>query len=201
MAGERARRSNRRPPDRALASVASYPFRVVACLLLVGGAGAALTVCSVAYRGFEARLVSLLIGPLTETGHSGTAFRVVGDADDQAIWFTVTPECTSALLIVPLVAFAAWALLQHKFAIGVVLIALAAGFGIVLLLNTARMGLVGLGWHQFGGVSYWTTHSLIGTVISLCTVFVALVIQLRLSVWRDRAVRRTFDDVCEVADG
>lgn len=174
-------------------------LRVAVSIFLLAAPVVALTVASGAYRGFEASLVAAMIGPLVETDSSGTRFLVAGNADQLPVWFTITEECTSALLVMPLVVFAAWAAVQRKFRLADVLAALALALGAVLLVNTTRLGIIGLGWHAFGGASYWTTHSLIGTLISLTTVFFALAVQLRMSVWRDRSVRRTFDDGEEVA--
>src|SRR5438034_961777 len=82
---------------------ATLATRCVVGLLLVGSV--ALVAWHGAYRSLEVRLSGLLIGATTSAGVyvvPGRQTVYFGLGTDHAIGLKITPECTSAFLVVPL---------------------------------------------------------------------------------------------------
>ena len=76
-----------------------------------------------------------------------------------------TTACTSAVLLIPLVAVAAASALAPLIRIRTALVALGAGGSVVVALSTTRLVLIALAWRAWGDRSLWVTHDLIGSLL------------------------------------
>jgi len=175
-------------PDPALARLGAG---VLALSLLA--AAAALVCWHGAYRSLEVRLAALLIRAVTSSGvHTVPERQTVyfGLGTDYAIGLKITPECTSAFLVVPLLAVAAAMLWLRPRITRRVLIALGIGAAVLVLVNQFRvLTLVGLisnlGRHR----GYYLGHTLLGSMVSVFGGAIALVIFVWLATRTPRAAR------------
>lgn len=169
-------------------------LRKLAAISLIGLAAGCVTVWSTGYRSFEASAASTLMNS-TDAGSlaSGDAFRVER-ASSVGRWFVITPECTTLILMVPLVLFAAWSLLQRRLRPAMTLAGLAAGLTVLLTMGTVRLATIGAAWRSWGDGSLWVTHTLVGTLISLGATLAALGLQASVTGMRSPAAARSFGE-------
>ena len=162
----------------------------LACGLLALGV-AIVTVWSQPYRSAEAHAASWVVGLFTPTRLYGNEWLVSGHGS--GLWFVVTTLCTSGLLVLPLLGFAAWATLMRRVKVSMALAGLTAGMLVVVLLGTARLAMIGLSWWQWGYPSLWLAHDLVGTFISLIAMALGLLVEVTVTGRWGKMERRTFD--------
>lgn len=134
-------------------------------------------------REFEAATVARLLEALPGVhGATATTEAVYGASSGGGFaWFRITPECTSALLSIPLLLLTALLLLRRH--VRLLRVCSAALLSLLLLcsFNQLRLLLVALAslrWQQSG---YEWSHLLVGSVLSLIGVASAVGVLLRLS--------------------
>lgn len=167
--------------------------RAVAAAALVVLALICATAWSGAYRGHEASAAAAVarhVDPASAA--SGDAFHIDGSGDSGR-WFVVTPACTTVLLLVPLVLFAAWSLVQRRLRPAMVVVGLAAGATVLVAFGTLRLSTIALAWRVWGDSSLWVTHTLAGSLISLASAVVALGLQAVVTGRGSPTLQRTFD--------
>lgn len=157
--------------------------------LLIGGL-VALFAFQERFRAAESILASQTVAALAHTRTAAVPDRAVlffnlGTRD--ALGLHITPECTSAFLIAPLVAVAAVMLRLRPSITGRVLAALAVGAVLLVLTNQVRIAVVVwlVEWLGVDSGYYWG-HTLMGSAVSV----VGGAISLGAFVWIV-AVRRT----------
>ncbi len=171
-----------RPPQRLTAR-----FTVGALL----GIAALLVVRHDTYRSLEIRLAAVLIDLVTSAGVYVVPQRQTvyfGLGTDHSIGLKITPECTSAFLVVPLLVVGAAMLGLRPRITGRVLASLGVSVLVLVLVNQLRvLTLVGL-IDAFGrDRGYYLGHTLFGSMVSVFGGAAALV----LFVWlATRAPRR-----------
>ncbi|MEU8782891.1 exosortase/archaeosortase family protein [Streptomyces sp. NPDC048637] len=187
------------PAGAHLADSGSWPARTArwaVALCLLAASPAVLTVWAHTYRSFEALAAGKAAGLFTSTIVLGDAFHVPhsagSDSDGHGLWIAVTAACTTTILLVPLVLIAAWAVLQPRIRPAMALLGLAAGLVVLLMTGTARLAGIGLAWHWWGARSFWLSHNLVGSLISLIATVVALGVQFKVTGLRSPAARRSF---------
>ena len=168
----------------------SRPFPVsrlaVAGVLVVAGA---LVLGHRTYEMAEMYLASFVLGALTP-GHTYFA------AAHQAVYFglgtshplglAMTPECTSAFLVVPLVLVSAVLIALRPRITGRVLISLGVATVALIIVNQLRILLLAslVGWLGTDRGYYWG-HTMVGSLVSVIGGAIALVLFVRLAT-RDR---------------
>jgi exosortase/archaeosortase family protein len=162
----------------------------VACLLVVL-AIAILTIWSAPYRSMEAHAASCVVGIFTPTKLYGNEWLVTGHGG--GLWFVVTNICTSGLIVLPLLGFAAWATLMRRVKVSMALAGLVAGTLVVLVLSTARLAMIGLSWWKWGYPSLWLAHDFVGTFISLIAMALGLGVQVAVTGRWGKMERRSFE--------
>ncbi|MGN6723055.1 MAG: archaeosortase/exosortase family protein [Marmoricola sp.] len=158
-------------------------------------AALAVTAWSTAYRTGEAWATAQLISLHTSTPHYETAW--LGRFGSQAIWFNVTTECSSSLIVAPLLALAAGGLmLVGRIAVWRVVLGFIAGAGLFFVLNSGRLAFIGLAYDHWGTQAHWATHDVIGSFITVIASLLALTTQLLVTGVRhgSREVRSFPDD-------
>ena len=153
------------------------PHRLVIALLLV--IAAALVVGHVAYQTAEVSLAGLLLG-LFSSGVSvaaGEQTVYFGLDTGHPLGLTMTPECTSAFLLVPLIVVGALLVGLRPRIAGRVSWSLAVATGILIVVNQLRIlvlaGLVScLGTDR----GYYWGHTMVGSIVSVFGGAIALVL-------------------------
>lgn len=151
---------------------------------------AIVTVWSAAYRSAEASAASWVVSHATPSVAVGPAFHV--RHRDTGAWFLVSTECTTGLLMVPLLMFAAFCVVQQRLRPVMVLVGLVIGAGLLMILGTIRLSTIGLAYHAWGEQSLWATHTLVGTLISLASTLAGLGVQAVVTGWRTPRRNREF---------
>lgn len=148
------------------------------------------TLWSLPYRSLEASLVGRVLSAITATAIHADRFEV-SNPSGSWMWFQVTMECTSAVLLVPLAVVAAWLVCQRRVRIRLVVLGLVVGWAIVAGSSTLRLFLIGFNYHHFGLSSFWLTHDFVGTLVSVISTLIALLVQVRITSM-DRGERLRF---------
>ncbi|HEY0636085.1 MAG TPA: exosortase P [Pseudonocardiaceae bacterium] len=163
---------------------------VVGALIALSGA---LIVWHGAYRSLEIRLSGVFIGLVTSSGVHVAAHRQTvyfGLGTDHAIGLRITPECTSAFLVVPLLLVAALMLGMRPRITRRVLLSLGAAVAVLVLVNQARMLVLVWLISDFGrDRGYYLGHTLFGSMVSVFGGAAALVLFVWLATRGPRAAR------------
>ncbi|WP_238412573.1 exosortase P [Saccharothrix deserti] len=151
--------------------------RVVVVALLVAAAG--LVVAHSAYRTAEITLSGLLLDVLGSDGVEVVASRQTvyfGLGSDSPLGLRMTPECTSAFLLLPLVVVGAVMIALRPRITRRVLFALAvAGVAVVVVNQLRVLTLVGLVEWLGVDTGYYWGHTLLGSMVSVLGGGAALV--------------------------
>ena len=154
------------------------PNRVIVFALL--GAATALVVANQAYRDAEITLSGLLLRAVGADGVAVVPDRQTvyfGLGSDSPLGLRMTPECTSAFLVLPLLVVGAVLIALRPRITRRVLVALAAATVVVVVVNQFRvLTLVGLvEWLGTDDGYYWG-HTLLGSMVSVFGGAAALVL-------------------------
>lgn len=156
---------------------AGHLNRVVVVALVVAAAG--LVVAHRVYRTAEILLSGLLLDVLGSDGVEVVAARQTvyfGLGTDAPLGLRMTPECTSAFLVVPLLAVGAVMIALRPRITRRVLGALAVAGAAVVLVNQLRvLALVGLVRWLGVDTGYHWGHTLLGSMVSVFGGAAALV--------------------------
>jgi len=166
--------------------------RIVLAATIIGLALAFFSIWSYHYRSAEAWLTGRLVGLFADTYTVGDRYHVVG-AGDQGVYFRITTECTTSVLLLPVALFGAWAVLQKRLRPFMVLAGIAVAWTVLVTLNSLRLSIIGLSFHAWGWNSFWITHDLVGTLLSAASLGLALLLQFRVTGMRSPATHRNFD--------
>lgn len=157
-------------PDRAGRGVLEPTARVVgAALAVVLGVLAVLHAATI--RGLEASAsgwithrttgLEVFVAPERATFYWGIG-------SPETFGLRVTPECSSAYVVGPLLCLFGGLLLLRRLSTRRVLVGLAAGLGVVVLTNLFRVGLIALAVDTWGrGAAFWWSHVVVGSLIAI----------------------------------
>jgi exosortase/archaeosortase family protein len=146
--------------------IAGWALPLALCAVLVG-----LFVLQSWFRAGEAALSSQVVAALAHTRTSavpGQAVLYFGFGGDSVLGLKITPECTAAFLIAPLVAVAAVMVRLRPAVTRRVLGAL--GIGVLLLILTNQLRITVVVWLvQWLGpdTGYYWGHTLMGSAVSV----------------------------------
>ncbi|HEY1573414.1 MAG TPA: exosortase P [Pseudonocardiaceae bacterium] len=170
----------------------ALPHRLLITALVV--LATALVIAHRVYQTVEISLAGLLLHAFTSSG-------VYVVADQQTVYFglgsthplglTMTPECTSAFLLIPLVLVSAVLVALRPAIAKRVLGSLALAALILIVVNQLRiMTLAALvGWLGTNRGYYWG-HTMIGSLVSVFGGAIALVLFVWLATRQPRGQRR-----------
>ena len=173
----------------------ALPHRLLIALLLALAAG--LILVHTAYQSAEISLAGLVLHLVTSSG-------VAVDAAHQTVYFglgsanplglTMTPECTSAFLLIPLVLVAAALVTLRPAITRRVMVSLGLAALVLIAVNQLRiLTLAGLvGWLGTNNGYYWG-HTMVGSLVSVFGGAVALVLFVWLATKRPRSAKQADD--------
>jgi exosortase/archaeosortase family protein len=163
--------------------------RLLIALLLAVAVG--LVLGHLAYQTAEVSLAGVLLHLCTSFGvyvAAGQQTVYFGLGSDHPLGLTMTPECTSAFLLVPLVVVGALLIGLRPAIAGRVLCSLGVAAVVLVVVNQVRIlvmaGLVS--WLGTNNGYYWG-HTMIGSVVSVFGGAIALVLFVWLSTKQGRA--------------
>jgi exosortase/archaeosortase family protein len=141
------------------------------------------------FRTLEARMVTPLAGYATGHHEVSTNRSVIFFAlgTPRVFGLQITSECTSALLLIPLLVMMGSIAIFTRFSVPRVLAALSAGAVLMLAVNVFRI--VGIAWAtwQYGyDPGYKYSHVFVGSACSLVGFVGAILAALWVLIWRDR---------------
>ncbi|OLR89602.1 exosortase/archaeosortase family protein [Actinokineospora bangkokensis] len=159
-------------------------------VLALVGLAAALVVVNRQYRTGEMALASVFVSWTSDHGVYLAADRQAlyfGLGGDRPFGLAMSPECTSAFLVLPLVLVAAVMIALRPRISSRVLLALGVAAVAVVVVNQLRiLTLVGLvGWLGTDRGYYWG-HTLLGSMVSVLGGAAALVLFVRLATRKPR---------------
>ncbi|AAT88252.1 hypothetical protein ATY41_10235 [Leifsonia xyli subsp. xyli] len=149
----------------------------VVCLELVG----VLLLTQEKFRAYEATLVSA-VGNFFEgriSSHMGDAVLV---QTSDLVWtaFRITMECTSLVMIIPLLLFSALIVLPAKAHWGSWLTATVVGLVLIEIINVARIWLIILATRTWSEAGFWWTHVVSGSVLAIFGASVTVTVMLKI---------------------
>jgi hypothetical protein len=178
--------------ERRAERLAGWPGRAagIAVLALIA---TALLVFEYQFRHIEAMTASAMIGLLTPTVAATKAPIIwFGLGQPGAFGLVITPDCSSALLLVPLCLLGIGLMIPRRLHAGRV----AGGLGGAAMLlvggNMARIAVIALAVRIAGlGLGYQVGHLIIGSLVSIICIAASLVFLAWAitSPWRNRAGR------------
>lgn len=180
-------------PDATAARLA-HASRAAAAAALVGLAVVVMTAWSASYRHLEAELTGVSSALFTHTLVYQQYWLLWHDHTPMA--FDVTRQCSSNLMVSPLLLLAALGtLLRGRIGLLRVLLGLLAGVATCVVLNTVRLDIIGLAYGHWGTDSHWLTHDLLGSLITVAASLLAVVVQVVVAgVHRSPRARRSFPE-------
>jgi exosortase/archaeosortase family protein len=159
--------------SRTVTAVLTASSRVAGWILplALGGVLAALFLLQTWFRAGEATLASQFVAALAHTrtrAVPGQAVLYFGLGTPDALGLRITPECTSAFLIAPLVAVAAVMVRLRPGVRGRVLGALGIGTLLLILTNQLRITVVVWLVQWLGpDTGYYWGHTMLGSTVSV----------------------------------
>jgi exosortase/archaeosortase family protein len=158
-------------------------WRVLTAMFFVG-AGVALLVGQRTVRGLEAVGAEHVLAPVGAVG-SNLARAVVWFqfGPNRAVGLVITPECTAALLLVPVLLAGVALLGRRSVGLGRVLVAVVTAALIILCGNLLRIGAIAVLIDRFGVENgYALGHTVVGSMISIVVVGLAMLAMFRAAV-------------------
>lgn len=134
-----------------------------------------------AVRSAEAGLAAWL-ARLYIPGQAASAGDVIlaGLGTRSPVDLQVGPECTVAILVVPMLVVAGIASLFGRFSLRGILAGLAVGLGMDIVTNQVRIGLITWATSRYGGIGYEITHKLFGSLIAMLGFTAAFILMVRI---------------------
>jgi exosortase/archaeosortase family protein len=165
-------------------------WRILTAIVFVGVA-IVLVLGQRTVRGFEAVGAEHLLTPFGAVGSNLTRAVVWFQfGPNRAIGLIITPECTAALLLVPVLLAGVALLARRSIGVGRVLVAVTVAALIIVFGNLVRIGAIA--WlidHLGVETGYALGHTVIGSLISVGVVGLALFAMYRAAVGGRRRVR------------
>lgn len=135
------------------------------------------------FQSIEALLAAQLYSGGTPTSADyGRAIVFFGLSRPGGFGLRITPECCSALLIVPIALVAAGLLTRPRVRWQRVLLGFAIASVLLMASNQLRIGVIAWASHRFGfGAGFEWSHAVLGSLISLVFAVGALAVLVRVS--------------------
>lgn len=130
-------------------------------------------------RALETTLSAHIAGVITGTRTAAvpsthTFYWLIGTP--HFVGLLITSDCTSAILIAPLLFVAALLALGGRVPPGRLIVGSALGSGLLFAANLLRLALITWATYHFGMPGFTWSHTLLGSVLSLAAVAGALVV-------------------------
>jgi exosortase/archaeosortase family protein len=154
---------------------------------LLGGIALSLTIFQYQFRHLEADVVARLYGIVTPTLAASSAPIIwFGLGTAGAFGLVITPDCSSALLIVPLCGLGMLLMIPRKLPVGRVAKALVVSAALLVAGNLSRIGVIAVATRVGGiGAGYQFGHLVLGSVISIVCIAMSLTLLIAIVGSRD----------------
>lgn len=161
--------------------------RLAVLLALLAGA-AALVLGLATVRGWESVLAAALLRPVGAVSASESAAITWFQFDAQrAVGLAITPECSVALVLAPVLVLAAMLAGRRWIPLYRVFGGLAAAGAFIVAGNVVRIGTIAAMIDEYGiGVGYDLGHTVVGSLVSLAFVAAAVVVLFRIAIGGSR---------------
>jgi exosortase/archaeosortase family protein len=147
-------------------------------IALLGGIGLTLMIFQYQFRELEARAtaeVYQLFTPVLAATRAPIIWFGLGRSG--AFGLEITPDCSSALLIVPLCGLGMLLMIPRRLPVSRVAAALAAAALVLVIGNLVRIGVIALAVRLDGvGTGYQIGHLILGSIVSIVCIAVALIL-------------------------
>ncbi|OOC05195.1 exosortase/archaeosortase family protein [Amycolatopsis azurea DSM 43854] len=168
-----------------------FPLRMAVLAVIAVAVG--LVLAERLYRVFEVQLSGLILRVITSSGVYVASERETvyfGLSGDTPLGLRMTPECSSAFMLLPLLLVTAVMLYFRPRNAKRLFVSLAISAAVVILVNQMRvLAIVGL-VHVMGiDEGYYWGHTLLGSMVSVLGGAVALVLFVWLGTRKPRAER------------
>lgn len=160
--------------------------RVAIALLLLAGAGA-LVYFNDLIRSLEALASAALTG--LNPAYELYAWRdqiIFEVPDGSYVALRLTAECTSLVILVPLVVFAAATLVFTRVSVTRWFTSLLVASLIIVVANLVRVIIIAVSLYEYGMPGYAWTHTVVGTGIIMVATIIAIILMLRIQSRRKR---------------
>ena len=159
----------------------------IAAIGVLGGIALALLVFQYQVRDLEADVAAHLFGIVTPTLAASSAPIIwFGLGGENAFGLVITPDCSSALLIVPLCGLGMLLMIPRKLAVGRVAKALVVAATLLVAGNMLRIGVIAVATRVGGiGAGYQFGHLVLGSFISIVCIALSLVLLTAIITSRD----------------
>jgi hypothetical protein len=164
---------------RRVARKASYnPGGRLLAIAVFAGIAVLLIVLQHQFRDLEAAAAARLYGALTPTlAAPGAPIVWFGLGGPGAFGLVITPDCSSALLIVPLCVLGIGLAIPRKLALRRVCVGLAVAAALLVTGNLARIGLIAVMIRLCGiGTGYQLGHLILGSLLSVVCIASSLTV-------------------------
>jgi len=138
--------------------------------------------CQEVFRSAEAWLAATWLDLFLPGGcvAAGTGY-MISESPQGPILFRITAECTSLVLIVPILLVGAALLLHRSTTVRRVLVAAVTAAVALSVVNQARLGLIAWATQTWGlDTGYEISHKLVGSIIGLLGFVAALLAALKI---------------------
>ena len=155
--------------------------------VVVLGIAAAAVAASEAVRSAEAAASALVIerlfGSDIYSWRDQVIYRLSEDRFD-VLALRITVECTSLVVLVPLLIFAVGVLLITRVGIGRWTVSVLVAMSIVVTANIARIVTIAYSLREFGREGYGWSHTVIGTGIIAVATVIAVITMLAIQSYK-----------------
>jgi len=167
-------------------------FRVLLALVVLALGGAAVYAHE-AVRSAEAAASTLVLERLF--GYDMYAWRdqiifKLGPDRFDALALRITAECTSLVVLVPLLLFASGVLVITRVGTGRWLLSVAIAVTMIFAVNVVRIAVIAYSLRELGQDGYAWSHTVIGTAIIAVGTVAAVIAMLAIQAGLRRRVRR-----------
>lgn len=168
-------------------------MRRIAAAGVLGGTALSLLIFQYQFRHLEAAAAARLYGLFTPVLAASRAPIIwFGLGTSSAYGLEITPDCSSALLIVPLCVLGMLLMIPRRLAVSRVTKALAAAAAVLIGGNLLRIGVIAAAVRVGGtGTGYQVGHLILGSIVSIICIAISLALLTVILVSRDGGRRGT----------
>ena len=156
----------------------SFALVRLPAIALLGGVALSLMIFQYQFRELEARAtadVYRLFTPVLAATRAPIIWFGLGRSG--AFGLEITPDCSAALLIVPLCGLGMLLMIPRRLAVGRVGAALAAAALVMVIGNLLRIGVIAVAVRLDGvGTGYQIGHLILGSIVSIIGIALALIL-------------------------
>ena len=159
----------------------------IAAIGVLGGIALSLMIFQYQFRHLEADVAGHIYGLVTPVLAASTVPIIwFGLGTSRAYGLEITPDCSSALLIVPLCGLGMLLMIPRRLPVGRVAKALSVSAVVLVTGNLLRIGVIAMAVRLGGlGTGYQIGHLILGSLVSIVCIGISLVLLTAIVSSRD----------------